>query len=188
MHSLIDEAGMARTAQTSGSALARQDGGAQAGTTSATTSHMGKQHAIGQNHPIIWLHPEAPVLSVDAQPGTVANAVFAEVKTSVERLVDQGETRSVDLRFMQSMPAERAALESLLGRGEVLAEVHAAGRSKVQETAIPCVWLIRHFNSEDELVGELIEVTDVPEILVSDRQAVTHCLTQLNAKAPTGSN
>jgi hydrogenase-1 operon protein HyaF len=129
-----------------------------------------------------------PVQAVNAEPGSTAMAIFSEVKTSALRLAEQGITHSIDLRFLQSMPDERAALTALLGRGEVSAEVNSIGRSQVQETAIACVWLIRHFNSEAEMVGELIEITDIPEILVSDRQAVAHCLKVLNASALHGIN
>jgi len=106
----------------------------------------------------------------------------------LERLLTQSETDNIDLRFMKSMPEERAQLAELLGRGEVSAEVNSVGRSEVLETAIPCVWLIRHYNSDAELISELLEITDIPKILASDRQAAAHCLKVLSAGTVPGVN
>jgi hypothetical protein len=48
--------------------------------------------------------------------------------------------------------------------------------------------LIRHYNSEDEIVSELIEISDIPEMLVGDRQAIAHRLKVLAANALSGTN
>lgn len=138
--------------------------------------------------PVIWMSADTPVSSVNSPPGSSAKAVFSEVRMRLEQLLAQDKTYTIDLRFMKSMPDERARLAELLGRGEVSAEVNSVGRSEVLETALPCVWLVRHFNSEAELVSELLEITDFPEILASDRQAVAHCLKVLSAGAVPGIN
>lgn len=143
---------------------------------------------VRQSHRIIWMRALNPALSINVEPGTAAKAIFSEVRMSAARLLELGETRSIDLRFMKSMPEERAALTALLGHGEVSAVVNSAGRSEIQETSIPCVWLIRHYNSEDEIVSELIEISDIPEMLVGDRQAIAHRLKVLAANALSGTN
>ncbi len=144
--------------------------------------------AIHPDRAVIWMSTKAPMVSVGAVPGASAKAVFSEVRARLERLVADGETSTIDLRFMKSMPDERATLAGLLGHGEVSAEVNSVGRSEVLETAMACVWLVRHYNSDAELVSELLEITDFPEILASDRQAAAHCLKVLNANAVPGIN
>jgi hypothetical protein len=140
------------------------------------------------SRPVIWMSSPSTPLSVNAPPGSTAKAVFSETTTRLERLLVQNETYTIDLRFMKSMPDERAQLAELLGRGEVSAEVTSVGRSEVFETAIPCVWLVRHYNSEAELVSEQLEITDIPEILASDRQAAAHCLKVLSTGTSPGAN
>lgn len=82
--------------------------------------------------------------------------------------------RELDLRCLKAMPAEREILSTLLGRGEVSATVEALGLTEIHETAIPCVWWVRHRNADEEIVGELIEITDIPEVMLGDRKAVAH--------------
>lgn len=129
---------------------------------------------------VIWLQDVSPSalssLAIAAEPGSSAKAIFSEITTGAKRLLADGESSSIDLRFLKSMPEERAILDGLLGRGEVSAVVDSIGRSRVIETAIPCVWWIQHFNSDGEMVGELIEIADLPELLMGDRSAIAFAL------------
>ena len=129
--------------------------------------------------PIFWKPRAAPAMTVNARPGDGAKAILSEIKVCVERLLADGSASSIDLRFLKLMPEERATLGVLLGRGEVSAVVDSIGRSEVIETAIPCVWWVRHFKSDGETVGELIDITDIPELLVSDREAAASALKEL---------
>lgn len=142
-------------------------------------------------HPVFWLRADtgpasAGLASILVQPGASARAIVSQIRSCAERLVAQGESSSIDLRFLKSMPEERAILAKLLGRGEVSAVVAAIGRSEIQETAIPCVWWLRHLNGDSETVGESIEVTDIPELLVGDRSAVAVGLEALSAGSSAG--
>lgn len=130
-------------------------------------------------HPIFWMRPESPTLTVNAAPGSAARAIVSEIMSSARRLLAEGQGSSIDLRFLKAMPEERETLASLLGRGEVSAAVDAIGRSEIRETAIPCVWWIRHLNNDNEMVGELIEITEIPDLLVGDREAIAFGLEAL---------
>jgi hypothetical protein len=57
--------------------------------------------------------------------------------------------------------------------------VESVGRSEVVETAVPCVWWVRHFNSDGETVGEFIDINDIPDLLVSDKEAAASALNEL---------
>ncbi len=154
----------------------------------AVSNPSSRPTALRESRPVVWMSAVTPALPVNAPPGSTAKAVFSEVRVRLEHLLTDGETSTIDLRFMKSMPDERGHLAEMLGRGEVSAEVNSIGRSEVLETAMPCVWLVRHYNSEAELVSELLEVTEFPEILASDRQAAAHCLKVLSANAVSGIN
>ena len=142
--------------------------------------------AVSPDRPIIWMQAVSSSTVVEVERGSAARAILSEVAVCAEHLVARGEGSSIDLRFLKSTPDERAILLNLLGRGEVSAVVDSIGRSEIQETAIPCVWWVRHFNSDDEIVGELIEVADIPELLVGDRQAVAPSLAALHARQLSG--
>ena len=145
---------------------------AEPGKTASHTERIAPQ----ARRPVFWMHPIAPALTIEGTPGASAQAIISEVEVCAARFASAGEDASIDLRFLKSMPWERETLASLLGRGEVSAVVDALGRTEIHETAIPCVWWIKHCNSEGETVGELIEITDIPEMIAGDRMAVAQGL------------
>jgi hypothetical protein len=127
---------------------------------------------------------EKPALPVDARQGASAQAIVSEVEACARRFAETGETASIDLRCLKSMPEEREILAGALGHGEVSAVVAAIGRSEIHETSIPCVWWVSHRNSEEEIVGELIEIAEVPDLLMGDRQSVAYGLEALRSAWP----
>jgi hydrogenase-1 operon protein HyaF len=95
----------------------------------------------------------------------MAWSVLAEVVRLLERLAAGGEPGLIDLRSLPLTDADREQLESLLGRGEVCADLDLAGRSEVWETAYAGAWWIRHRGAGDRIASEEIAVCSVPEIL-----------------------
>jgi hypothetical protein len=122
----------------------------------------------------------APVPSVSAQPGSSALALVSEIEASARTFAETGEMASIDLRCLKAMPEERDILSRMLGEGEVSAVVKVAGHTEIRETAVPCVWWIRHCDYEGETVGESIEITCVPELIEGDRKAILRGLESLN--------
>ncbi len=76
---------------------------------------------------------------------------------------------------------DRAILESTLGKGEVSAEIHALGATRIRETAIHGVWWVSHCNSGDEVVAEFIEIAHFPAILAAPEEDILEGLLQLRA-------
>lgn len=103
-------------------------------------------------------------------PPAIGNAlpILHEVAEALERLVTSGETAVIDLRALPLAPGDRERLQEMLGPGELSARLEAFGPSAVRETDIHGVWWVTHYNAEDEIMAEFIEVTPVPEILQSD--------------------
>jgi len=95
----------------------------------------------------------------------MAWSVLAEVGRLLEQLAASGDASAIDLRSLPLTDADRAELESLLGRGEVHANLDLAGRSEVWETAYPGAWWIRHLGAGDRVAAEEIAICTVPEIL-----------------------
>ncbi len=117
----------------------------------------------------------------------MAWSVLTEVQGLLERLAETGETAAVDLRGLPLTSADREQLETLLGRGEVECELALMGRTAVWETAFPGVWWVRHLGAEDKVSSETIEITTVPEILLThhdDIAAASGRLAQRLAEGP----
>jgi hydrogenase-1 operon protein HyaF len=98
---------------------------------------------------------------------SLSDAVFAELAHALTRLAETGEETVVDLRSLPLGPNDLTALADRLGTGEVTCALEVAGRSEVRETGFAGVWWVRHFGAGDEVAAEEVQVTRIPEILVS---------------------
>lgn len=102
-----------------------------------------------------------------------------EIRHALQRLVDTGEPSIIDLRSLPLTSAEEQHLEAMLGKGEVDCQLNTLGRSTIVETAVPGVWLVSHYNQDDELMAKSIEITTIPSILPSDTEAMREGLTTI---------
>lgn len=107
--------------------------------------------------------------------------ILHEIKHALRKLLDSGVSTTIDLRSIPMAPGEEARIEASLGEGEIKVNLNALGPSTIQETAIAGVWLITHYNIEDEILGKFIEITKVPTFIESpdeDMQIGLELLTQ----------
>jgi hydrogenase-1 operon protein HyaF len=65
-------------------------------------------------------------------------------------------------------PGDYELLKETLGYGEINVSIDAMGPTEIYETAIPGIWWVTHYNSEEENVGEYIEITELPELIKTD--------------------
>lgn len=103
-----------------------------------------------------------------------------EVKHALHKLVTTGETSIIDLRSIPLAPGEEDKILSTLGQGEISAELYALGTSEIIETQYSGVWLVTHYNDEQEIIGRFIEITTMPDILCSQKDEVSHAYTRLS--------
>jgi hydrogenase-1 operon protein HyaF len=103
--------------------------------------------------------PEAVLSHGNAVP------LLHEIEVLLSDLVATGKSASIDLRSLPMLPGDYEGLRAALGDGEVSATVDAMGPTQVRETAVHGVWWVIHYNSDDNVVAEFIEVTYMPEIL-----------------------
>lgn len=117
------------------------------------------------------------------EPVSHGNALplLHEVRHALERLLAACEETVIDLRSIPMGPGDEARLEAELGSGEVSARLETAiGPSVAMETRFPGVWLITHYNSEDQILSRFIEVTEVPAILRSQPEDIREGLGSLS--------
>lgn len=111
--------------------------------------------------------------------GENGQALLHELADMLERLIEKGEESSIDLRRIPLFPDDLELLHDKLGEGEVVAEVTSAGSTVIRESAIAGIWWVTHFNEEDEVIAELIEVTRCPEIIMTPADDALDGLTNL---------
>ena len=105
--------------------------------------------------------------------------ILHEVRHALEKLLNKGEASIIDLRSIPLAPGEEETIIDTLGHGEVHARLDALGPSEIYETQYAGVWLVTHYNDNDNIVSRFIEVTELPDVLKSQREDVVHALNGL---------
>ena len=91
--------------------------------------------------------------------------ILHEIQSLLNDLVTSGKSASIDLRSLPMFPGDYERLKEVLGQGEVSATIDAMGPTQVRETSVHGVWWVTHYNSDETIIAEFIEVTTMPEIL-----------------------
>lgn len=100
-------------------------------------------------------------------PSAQVKALLQEMQDMLQSLIKTGEHNYIDIRSLPLLPGELDSLKEILGTGEVEATVNALGPTLIMETQIPGIWWVTHKNSHEEILSEFLEVTTLPEILVT---------------------
>ena len=103
-----------------------------------------------------------------------------EIKHALDNLIETGQTTIIDLRSIPLAPGEEDKILDTLGQGEVLAQLNALGLSEVIETRYAGVWLVTHYNDENNIISRFIEVTTMPEILCSQTEDIMKAYSSLS--------
>lgn len=103
---------------------------------------------------------ERPAPSVG--PGVMgAPALLAEIQDCLRQGAAE-ETHVINLSLLPVSPEDAAWLDAALGRGRVTILSRGYGNCRITATALPRVWWVQYFNSQDALILNTIEVTEVP--------------------------
>jgi len=94
-------------------------------------------------------------------------ALLTEIAALLEKLAVNGATGMIDLNSLPFAPGEYEQLRQLLGQGEVTVRIEAIGPSEIIETRYPGVWWVTHYNVAGDIVADMLEITDIPEIIKS---------------------
>ena len=109
-------------------------------------------------------------------------AILQELMDMVISLVETGATNYVDLKSLPLAPGDLEQLRLILGEGEVEAIVTALGPTHIHETLVPGVWWVTHKNSNEEVISEFIEVTSLPEILLTQHEEIWNSVDVLKGR------
>jgi len=111
--------------------------------------------------------------------------ILHEIRHALQALIDGGECSIIDLRSIPLAPGEEQTIIDMLGQGEVHASLEVLGPSEIYETGYPGVWLITHYNENNNIIGRFIEVTEIPEILKSQYEDMSNALLELEEELLT---
>ena len=127
---------------------------------------------------------DAELLQVERGEDLTHNVqpLLHEIRHALVKLLDDGGHTVIDLRSLPLAPGEEQKLLDKLGRGEVTAHLQALGPSEIVETRYPGVWVVVHFNNDNEVIGKFIEICDIPRLLRSQQEDVRLGLEQLEAQ------
>lgn len=120
--------------------------------------------------------------NVGGTTGTVGGgliAILREIAEMLERFTQYDEPGAIDLRSLPFSPADFQNLREALGTGEVEITLNMDGVSRLRETGFAGVWWVEHRNPENELVAELLEINDVPDIVVTEQDEIVNSASRL---------
>lgn len=109
--------------------------------------------------------------------------LLQQVEQALRDLQATGEETTIDLRAMPFSSQDEADLRSELGQGEVSATVDAFGPTRIQETALPGVWIVEHLDVDERRLTLHLEITRVPQMLVTPLADIDEGLAILAARA-----
>lgn len=121
---------------------------------------------------------------------TAHNAIplLHEIRHALLRLADTGEATTIDLSAIPFGPGDRERLFEVLGEGEVTATVQALGESRIDETAYPGVWVVRHHAPGGDPLGTQIEITRHPSLLTTPEEDLGDAADRLAAQLELDAN
>ncbi len=121
------------------------------------------------------------VEATDGLPLNHSNAtpLLHEILHALQRLADEGESTTIDLKALPFGPGDEEELLTQLGSGEIRVELDSLGRSLIHETALSGVWLIDHRNADDQSIALQIEITPIPSILLAQTEDVRDAIARL---------
>ena len=95
----------------------------------------------------------------------MVRALLEEVLAKLKDFHAVGTPARIDLRRLPLPEGGLAAARDMLGWGEVEAVMRGVGSCEFRETGTAGVWWGTQRNTVGEVVGEFIEIADVPELL-----------------------
>jgi hydrogenase-1 operon protein HyaF len=124
------------------------------------------------------------IISVSTPPASIiptgnALPLLHEICHALKALLESGRKTVIDLRKIPLGPGDELRLLAILGQGEIEAQLNALGESVIRETGISGVWLVEHFDEDEQSIGRFIEVTPCPTVLQSPLEDIRHGMDKL---------
>ncbi len=128
--------------------------------------------------------PDTSLLGSSPAPsrGENSQALLHEIVQLLKGLLEREEPAHIDLRALPLTRQDHAMLWETLGEGEISAEVRNLGVTRIRQSGVAGVWWVTHYNEEEDVIGEFLEVAFCPESLIADLEAVEEGVDALQAR------
>lgn len=94
--------------------------------------------------------------------------------------ISQGGVHVINLSLLPQSEADLAFLQDTLGGGGVVMLSRGYGNCRITSTGTKNVWWVQYFNSQDTIILNTLEVTDVPEVACAAGEDITDSAQRLN--------
>ncbi|MDD2761767.1 MAG: hydrogenase expression/formation protein [Methylomonas sp.] len=123
----------------------------------------------------------AIVADMSALPAGVMNAppLIAELNAKIASHNSGDEAHVINLSLLPQTEQDLAFLEQSLGRGGVTILSRGYGNCRITATGTRNVWWVQYFNSQDTLILNTLEVSDVPGVACASAEDIADSLERL---------
>ncbi len=113
-------------------------------------------------------------LGLDNLPENVGNApsLLVEIADKLPGYVPGDEPYVINLTLLPNTDEDLELLASRLGSGPCVILSRGYGNCRITSTAIRNVWWVQYFNSEDTLILNTIEISEVPEVACAAQEDI----------------
>ena len=112
-------------------------------------------------------------LSAPPPPGVMnARSVLAELNAQVQTWSLGDTPYIVNLTLLPQSPEDLAYLDERLGTGPVAILSRGYGNCRIEATALANCWRVRHFNADERLILNSLEVVDVPAAALAAQEDI----------------
>jgi len=98
--------------------------------------------------------------------------VLAEIRDHVGRYQPGCPGTAINIGRLPMNPADEDLINRALGDGPVHATCRGYGVSQAASTGCRNVWRVRHYNADDKLLANVIEIIDVPDIVAAPEEDI----------------
>lgn len=96
-----------------------------------------------------------------------APSLLIELQEKSQGFTAEAAPHVVNLTLLPHSEGDLAALDQGLGEGQVTLLSRGYGNCRVTATALPHLWRVQFFNSQDTLILDTFEVTAIPEVALA---------------------
>ncbi len=101
-----------------------------------------------------------------------ARSVLAELNAQVSRWTQGDAPHIVNLTLLPQSPEDLAYLNERLGSGPVTILSRGYGNCRIDSTSLSSCWWVRHFNADERLILNTLEVVDVPAAALAAQEDI----------------
>ncbi|HBO5412194.1 TPA: hydrogenase expression/formation protein [Pseudomonas aeruginosa] len=105
-----------------------------------------------------------------------APAILTELQDRSARWQPGDAAHVLNLSLLPLSEQDVPFLDARLGEGPVLVLARGYGNCRINSTEVANCWRVRYFNSQDALILDTIEVTDLPEVVLAAPEDIADSL------------